>query len=138
MVKTERIQALNLELMQIASFNDFDGEQVVKDLKANRDLWRGAVMDRGAYSAAYQYSKEGMKAHLEPIDLIKLRDIQEGWNVDTLYIRPVIGREKDLEMLARTWGADEVSWIAPEKAQTLLGGTLDKVGDFGILRVWWD
>ena len=60
------VQKLQFELMKIATFNSFDGKEVVKDLEDNQDLWTGAIMKRN--------------------DLIPLRDIHDNyWNVDTLY-----------------------------------------------------
>lgn len=126
-----KIQELNLELIKNASFNDFDGEKVVKDLLANKELWRGVVMDRGAYRAL----SNGEKG-LEPVCLIKLRDIEDGyWNVDTLYILPVAGKEKELEMLAKTWAADEVDYLGEAQSGSLLGGSMKPAN---ILRIWWD
>ncbi len=106
-------QELQFELMKASSFNQFDGEAVVKSLQENRELWEAALIDRA------NYSKVG------EIDGIKLRDLPDYYNVDTLYIRAVKGKEKELEALANTWSADEVSyqdiqWHGPA------------------LRVWWD
>lgn len=44
------IQDLNFELMKRATFNHFNGEEVVKSLEEHKDLWRGAVMTRGSYA----------------------------------------------------------------------------------------
>jgi hypothetical protein len=117
-----RVQELQFQLMESASFNGFDGPNVVTSLRNHSDLWRGAVMDR--------------------LDsLIKLRDISDGyWNIDTLYILPVDGRENELMALAKKWGADEVDWIGGEQACMLLGSYsrgMDRKKKI-ILRVWWD
>lgn len=111
-------QQLQFELMKIASFNDFDGERVVKDLEANSDYWSGAIMGR-------------FDGYCE---LLPLRDIHDGWNVDTLMITTPKRNKKYLEMLANTWGADEVDWLSHEQAQKMLRGDLDQE----VLRVWWD
>ncbi len=77
-------QQLQFELMKKASFNMFDGKRVVKDLQDHSGLWLGAVMDRES-------------SEPESCDLIKLRDIGEGyWSVDTLFILPVPGKEDEL------------------------------------------
>lgn len=116
------VQDLQFGLMREASFNGFDGQAVVDSLQANPDLWEGVVMDR----ADYYYRDGGDKRHQEPVDLIKLRDIGAGhWNVDTVYILPVEGKEQEIENLARTWGADEIDWM-----QNM------HVGRY--LRVWFD
>ena len=39
-------QQLQFELMRLASFNNFDGDQVVDDLQANPALWEDAMMGR--------------------------------------------------------------------------------------------
>ena len=111
------VQKLELELVRHASFNNCDGPQVVADLEAHTDLWRGAVMTRVGFG-----------------ELICLRDIENGhWNVDTLFISAASGKEDELEKLAlRSWSADEVSWV--EDGGDMLGvWPAPKV-----LRVWWD
>jgi len=109
------VQDLQFKLMKSASFNSFNGEQVVEDLLAHENLWKGAIMDRAGYN--------------QEIDFIKLRDIEEGeWNVDTLYIKSSHIDDEKLELLAKTWEADEVAWEEVD-----LGGPREKV-----LRVWWD
>lgn len=123
------IQKLNLELIRLSTFNEMNGEKVVKDLLAHQDLWRGVVMDRADYNLGGQFNTTG-----EMICLIKLRDIEDGyWNVDTLYILPKEGKEKELERLAKGWNADEVDYEGEEWSRKHLGG-----GKGNVLRVWWD
>lgn len=122
------IQNLQFALIEKASFNEFNGEQVVKDLRENDDLWHGVIMDRAGYSGKYH--------DVEPIDLIKLRDIgDEFWNVDTIYIYSNGKNDYKLELLAHKWNADEISWIEGDKASALLGAW---PGEKRILRCWWD
>jgi len=76
-------QELQFELMKKASFNDFQAEQVVGDLKANAHLWDAALMDQPG--------------------LMKLRDLPEDiWNVSTLYILTGIKKRSAL-----------TSWLFP-------------------------
>lgn len=132
-------QRLNLRLMEIASFNNFDGPAVVKDLLDNRSLWQACLMDRESFHYADQ--KFSMN-----IDLIKLRDMgdenvkrlgQQSWNVDTLYILayPEKKYQNKLMKLASKWNVDTIDWIEEDKSRTLLGGSA--IGT-RILRVWWD
>ncbi len=115
-----KIQELQFELMKLASFNEFDGDMVVESLKSHEELWRGVIMDRAGFNSP------DAKDYSEAIDLIKLRDIEdEYWNIDTIYIKPVEGKEKELEELAKSWGADEVDWI-------------EKTDAGKVLRVWFD
>lgn len=113
-------QDLVLELMRLASFNEYDGECVVRDLISHRELWKGAYMTRD--------------------DFIQLRDLPDGhYNVDTLYITVVEGREEELELLAKSWRADEVDWIGGQESQEMLGyGNRSKLRECEILRIWWD
>lgn len=121
-----QIQKLNFELMKLASFNEFDGDKVVAGLISNKELWRGAVMDREGYS---------FESARSTIDLIKLRDIEEGhWSVDTLFILSSNKDNAKLEKLARSWEADEVDWMDKEEAERSLGSSQGG----SILRVWWD
>ena len=114
-----KVQELQFELMKLASFNEFDGDMVVEDLKAHSDLWKGVIMDREGYVE---------KPHCVSLtlDFIKLRDIEDDyWNIDTIFIKPVEGKEKQLEAIAKKWGADEVDWI-------------EKTDAGKVLRVWFD
>lgn len=126
-------QELQFELMKLASFNEFDGNQVVRDLKANPDLWRGAIMDRASYP------RTGEKFEM-CIDLIKLRDVADGWNVDTLFITPAKGKEDELEKLAKTWKADEVDWYGGEQVANWIGSWSPetRTNPKQLLRIWWD
>lgn len=129
----EKVQQLQFELMKLASFNGFNGNQVVKDLEDNPVLWKGALMDR----AGFKRTDDEYEA---VIDLIKLRDLPDYWNVDTLFITPSPGFEDELEKLAKTWGADEVGWFGGEEACGKLGSysSEKRAKTKSILRVWWD
>lgn len=83
------VQEIQFELIKRASFNNFNGKQIVKDLQKNKKLWKGVIMAREAYS--------------KPINLINLRDIQKNtWNVDTLYILSNKKNDRKLEQLTDT------------------------------------
>jgi hypothetical protein len=112
-----RVQALQFELLKAASFNAFDGARVVRDLRSNRALWCGVVMER-------------------PDSLIQLREIgQNFWSVDTLYILSSAANDAKLRALSRTWQPDAVDWITGHKAQELLGSS---ASGRRILALWWD
>jgi len=117
------VQDIQLRLMEFASFNNFDGDQVVQDLKANRDLWRAALMN-------------------SPNSLVTLAELEYGdaWNADTLFITPEPGQEDALDLLTKGWKADEVQWIGGEEACRLLGEySPERRSNLRqILRVWWD
>lgn len=123
-----RAQRLHFELLLEASGSTFDARKVVADLISNRRLWRGVVMDRAAF-VGLSPPESGFA-----IDLIKLRDIERGWNVNTLYI--LSSGEDDAELLRVTssWRANEMSWISGDEARQMLSGEAGA----RILQVWWD
>src|SRR5271166_5666770 len=77
-----RAQKLQFMLMLEGAFNAFDPFVVIGGLLQNRDLWHGVVMDR-----AFYMPKDNCPTS-SPLrtDLIKLRDIESHWNVDSLFI----------------------------------------------------
>ncbi len=122
------IQELQFKLMKKASFNSFDGERVVNDLKNHPEFWSGAVMGRVSHSP-----------------LICLRDIEDNcWNVDTLYILARKGKEKDLELLVvKNWNVDEIDYLTNEEKADLTGSSGQEAKEkpnesSNLLRVWWD
>ena len=117
MENRKTIQEIQLDLIERASFNEFDGAQVKQDLMANKDLWKGAIMGRFDNSL-----------------LIPLRDIAHDiWNVDTLMILPQAGKEDELQELAAGWCADDVELMEGKEVSLMYGGQESKV-----FRVWWD
>ena len=120
------VQRLQFELMTLASFNGFDGSQVVHDLIQRRQLWRGAVMDRG-----YQvWNEDG-----EVINLTKLRDLEAGhWNVDTLFVLTSGRDDAELIRLAQQeWGAAEAGYVAEPDL-----GEYPHPKAKQVLRIWWE
>ena len=131
------VQRLQFELMQASSFNDFNGEQVVKDLIENKDNWIGCIWGRFGY-----------------FDLMPLRDISQGiWNTDTLYILTEKKNIRFLKKMAKKWKADEFGWI--EEIENKKGSIYKTYGVFGdkqdffnrfggglknlaVIRMWWD
>lgn len=108
-------QELQFELMKKASFNDFQAEQVVGDLKANAHLWDAALMDQPG--------------------LVKLRDLPENiWNVSTLYILTGI-KSDQLYQLALSWNPSSIRWIEGKEATKKLDAYVS--GDY-ILCLRWD
>lgn len=112
--------------MQASSFNDFDGNKIVKLLIKRADLWRGFVWGRdGGWS-----------------NLITLRDIEDNiYNADTLHILPKEGKEDELKsFVTETFNADEIDYIGSKQACDLLGSWSKELetNQKSILRVWWD
>jgi hypothetical protein len=112
-------QKIQLDVIARTNFNFFDGKRIVELLKENYGMWRAVLM---------------------PLDLISLRDMEEGrWHADTLYIYPEDGYQFQLEELVREqFNADEIQWIASSTAVDLLGTTEVEHKSQVILSVWWD
>ena len=130
-----RAQELQLELIKLASFNNLDGEQVVKDLLDNKDLWNGVIIGRDSGAVIDKVEVKDSLFISAGMDLIALRDIKSGYNVDTIYIDTVPGKENKLELLIRrNWLADEIDWLEDKQVFNQLGTS----AKHSILRVWWD
>jgi hypothetical protein len=111
------IQDIQLDLIELASFNEFDGAQVKQDLIENRDLWKGAIIGR-----------------FEKCQLLPLRDIASNiWNVDTLMILPQEGKEKELLELAAKWRPDDLDLHEGKEVAMQYGN-----GESKVVRAWWD
>ena len=118
------VQTYHLTLMRLASFNEFDGDLVANSLGEHRDLWQAAIMTNDPESGSL---------------LIGLRDLPDGeWNVDTMFILAIPGKQDELEQLAQEWSPDVVDWIEAKRAKRWLGVHSDEVGDKTLLRIWWD
>jgi len=112
MTKARELQEMQFRMMELSSFNLFDGEKVVKSLRANYGIWK-----RFIFVDCYN-------SH------VSLRDMEKGkWNADTLLI---VVREKFAENMmavAKFWKANELSC---HKKHLAVGK-----GEF-LIRVWWD
>lgn len=119
--------------------DSFDPEPIIESLREYEELWRGAIMDRSGHVFLERIKRPVIEHDLvSSIDLIKLRDIgDDHWNVDTMFILASGVDDVKLELLATTWGADEVSWLDWE---TDIGFDIGSrpTSKFKVLRVWWD
>jgi hypothetical protein len=153
-------QRLQLELIRLGSFNQFDGRRVAGDLEAHRALWEAAWMRRAdllhilqlglmqkvatgeldrdrVLDEVLRHPAGWTLALTATDDLLPLRDLPEGyWNVDRLYLLARPGQEAALEALARTWLADEVVWLDGRVARVAMGG--HRRPEPRVLVVWWD
>jgi hypothetical protein len=131
LLRDATIQEIQLELIRRASFNEFDGERVVKSLLANRKSWIAVLMDRPALAR----EESGL------VDLIKLRDLPRNqWNVDTLYVLAPDARSGHaLAKLAEEdrWTCDDVIvHDDPQHVGRALGAFPAPGG--AIVEFWWD
>lgn len=117
--KISEAQQIQLDVIAKTNFNFFDGRKIVELLKENHKMWRAVLL---------------------PLDLISLRDMEDGWwHADTLYIYPEDGYQFQLEELAREqFNADEIQWIGSSSAADMLGTTEVEHKSQVILSVWWD
>ena len=91
LMELPEVQRINLRLMEIASFNNFDGPKIVLSLLKNKDLWQACLMDREANWTPFDVNER--KSSLS-ICLIKLRDMADEtvkrlgrqiWNVHSFH-----------------------------------------------------
>ncbi len=123
-------QEIQLELIRRRKFNAFDGEQVAEALVKHRDLWESAFMDR---LGVHREDRE-----LPAMSMIKLRDLEYDWNVDTLYIltHDVASAKRLMEVFAMDEFCGETHLIEnPDEVGSAIGsGPTEQA----IVAVWWD
>ena len=112
MTGAEELQEMQFRMMELSSFNQFEGEEIAKSLKENYGLWK-----RFIFIDCYNSQ-------------VSLRDMGEGeWNADTLLI---IVKEKFAENMmavAKAWEANSV--------ECLKHGVALRKGEW-LIKVWWD
>jgi hypothetical protein len=120
-------QELFLKMLEMTSFNNFDGPRIAQGLRDNRELWRSFV-----------FTNHG------PLALLILRDLpDDAIAYDTLFLLASPSRQDQLHQLVSQWDPDELSWTGAEEARRMLGGRR-AVAEFEtdpervILRAWWD
>jgi len=124
-----RPQELQLQRLQMGSYNNLDGPSVAHDLRENQRLWDSFLFGRFEYQP-----------------LIELRDLPQGiLNADTVYLLTTKNRLADLLDLIERWKADEVGWQTAEQQEGAFPGksVFDLLGAFlgpdnVLVRVWWD
>jgi hypothetical protein len=129
------IQRLHLELFRQVRYNELDGERVVRDLLAWRDLWYSVLPMR----FPYVFPKSGDKNYHPYTELGMLRCTRWGtWPADTLYIWT---NDKALPQLRRRieehWEPSEVVEIIPGIDEEMHFANIDDEHD-RVLFVWWD
>lgn len=113
-------QDLLLDLIELGSFNGFDGPAVVAALRANARLWEAVVPsdERGG--------------------AIALRDLPDEYNLSSLFIRSS-GDDGALAKLMRDMGANEVDWADEKPAGTTFSPWKpSRQSGKRVLRAWWD
>lgn len=144
--QAKSIQKMMLDLVEMSTFNSFDGKKVRADLEAIRDRWEACMMTRDGDCG------------------ITLRDLSDGvYNVDTLYILTSRKNVAAVMKLAKTWKADHITkitsdghygasrWdsdddsykfhkIKSEKTDVsyILGSWGPGKDSRAIIRLWWD
>lgn len=119
------IQDIQLELIERTQRNELNGKKIVEDLKANRHLWKGAILTMA-------------KANTGSESLIPLRDISLNiWNADTLYIQTDVKNMDAIKKLASRWDADDIRPLSEKAILTMLGTSPENLEGW-VIRVWWD
>ncbi|MEQ8958371.1 MAG: hypothetical protein RLP02_10675 [Coleofasciculus sp. C2-GNP5-27] len=120
-------QELVAALMLQAKCDAFNPEQVLADLYRYPQLWQSFWMG----TMLPLNSQPPL-----PLSLIMLRDLQEFWHTDTLYVLAQNPMSiTPLQELGEQWNCDTVQVIDGEKAQALLGLYHDTPP---IAVFWWD
>jgi len=129
------VQEIQLELLRSSSYNMMNGEQVVRDLMANRHLWKAVLFDRlPIFSTDY--------SPFSSLWLVKLRDLPTNiWNVDSLVIlSDSIEKLRELERIATD---DATHWngeieLYDESHREQIDRTLG-IGKRAayLMAVWW-
>lgn len=129
-------QEIQFRRIEMGSFNNFDGEEIVKSLKENKDLWTSFVFGRFKYWG-----------------LIELRDLSSGYiNADTIMMLAPLENVSKIEALAKKWHANEFGYNYMEGNKMSskgisacrddrelfhsLGSLLGE--DTALIRLWWD
>jgi hypothetical protein len=126
-------------------WNAFDGPAIVRDLRANRGLWRTAVLVGRQSEKVYLDSDSGDFVRSER-DFSAHRGLPETlYGFDILQLMPAPGKETDLAALVESWEADSVQWFGLPDAETALEDSDEETyvqagGDPGrvIVELWWD
>lgn len=85
------IQRMMLDLIEMSTYNSFDGKKVRADLDSMRSRWEACLMTRDGDCG------------------ITLRDLSSGcYNVDTLYILTSRRNVASVVKVAKTWRADHI------------------------------
>lgn len=112
MTKARELQEMQFRMMELGSFNLFDGKKVAWSLRKNYGLWK-----RFVFVDCYN-------SH------ISLRDMGEGkWNADTLLIVVKEKFAQEMMAVAKPWKANSVD--------CLKHGVALRRGEW-LIKVWWD
>ena len=126
------VQAIELELIRRARYNDLNGQRVWFDLTSRPSLWKAALLGRQSIRA-----KEGKKLSADPTaDVLMEGVLLEEWAADTLWL---LAPDEDSALeLARMgqhwWWADTVAIYDADEAEKLAGVKSPQ----RIVEFWWD
>jgi hypothetical protein len=132
-----KVQELQAELVKLCKFNRLDGEQVVADLRAHPDLWKGFVW--GCFSQERATCPECGKDI--PIggglwDLYPLQTMASGnYHADTLIVLTRKDNVPDLRDLADSWQCD---WFGDITRSVIQGKRMQVADGDAVVRIWWD
>lgn len=142
-------QEIFLAILERMVFNKCNGVQIAADLRSHTHLWRSAMPCRPTKPVFTPLQKPVTGPGPRPplvnrIDLIVLRDLPADCiNLDTLVVWNEPRRHAELERLAATWNAAELSWYGAREAFRAMGEPLVKHRDYApdepaLLVAWWD
>lgn len=132
-----KTQKAVFNLMKCSAFNDFNPDEVAKDLTDNADKWLGCIWGRFNYC-----------------ELLPLRDIEDDfYGADTLYLSTQKENIDFIRILAGKWQADEIGYYCDNELYGVVDEQLNSfkkdktfpsIGtsaiskDIAYFRIWWD
>jgi|GEM_PF-1544898 len=126
------IQQLHFELFRRTRYNLLDGERVVQDLLAWRDLWYSVFPTRFPYFFKHPNAQE----YHPYTEMAMLRHIRyDSWPPDILYIWTNDEALPELrKRIEERWEASEITVILPEEEELQVAHMDDEHGM--VLCVW--
>lgn len=131
------LQRLHFELLRTVRYNEFDGEEIVKDLLTHRDLWISAMGERLPPPIDDWLAKRKGQY----IDLRRLLYMPgEYWGVDSMVVLTKKDRLDALKARIRKhWKVDLLEVVDEREAAWCMGlYPPDKENDLVVLYLWWD
>ena len=139
-------QRLLLLLMSYASFNNFSGADIVRDLVKNRDLWESCLMENHVPIPKNVQTVKEYNGYNG--SFMRLRDLHPAveqrlgypiYNVNTLWI--LTSKPKALKNLSEAkehWRWNNCITFSIKDSASLMGGMPERKQNLKIVRFWWD
>jgi len=131
------VQRLHLELLRTVEYNEFDGEAIVRDLLAHRELWISAMGERLPPPIDDWLAKRKGQY----IDLRRLLYMSgDRWAVDSMIVLTTRDHLTALKARIRKhWKVDLLEVVDEKEVAWCMGlYPATKENDMVVLYLWWD